>query len=320
MNAGYGGFETPWALATLDAGDGPVAALETPQGLFGLRPSLARVGFRPVDTVQALFDDWPAARAALDAAAACVSDEDGIQGSVRLAPLLAPGKILCAGANYHAHLEEMGVTAEQKASHRLFFFMKPVATALVGPGPTVRMPLDCKAFDWEVELAAVIGRTVRAVDAVDALSCIAGYTLAIDFTARDLTRVPGAFFTHDWVAGKAHDTSCPVGPRMVPAGAIGDPQNVPLKLTVNGVVKQDDTTADMIDTVAEQVARASRIMTLNPGDILLTGTPAGVGAPRKDFLKAGDVVEVSSPLVGRFSVSILDPVPASPVPAELTRA
>ena len=213
----------------------------------------------------------------------------------------------------------MGVIAAQKASHKLFFFMKPVETTLVGPGPTVRMPLDCRAFDWEVELAVVIGRRARAVDVADALSCIAGYTLAIDFTARDLARVQGAFFTHDWVAGKAHDTSCPIGPRMVPAAALADPQNVPLKLTVNGIVKQDDSTADMIETVAEQVARASRIMTLNPGDVLLTGTPAGVGAPRKDFLKPGDMVEASSPLLGRLGVSILDPVPAPPMRSEVTR-
>jgi 2-keto-4-pentenoate hydratase/2-oxohepta-3-ene-1,7-dioic acid hydratase in catechol pathway len=178
---------------------------------------------------------------------------------------------------------------------------------VVGEGPTVRMPIGTRSFDWEIELAAVIGRRARNVTEAEALRHVAGYTVAIDFSARDLNRAPETFFKLDWVAGKAHDTCCPLGPRVVPASALADPQSVALRLSVNGVVKQDDTTADMIFSLAEQIAHASRIMTLEPGDVILTGTPAGVGAPKGDFLSVGDRVEASIAGIGTLAVTIQPP-------------
>jgi 2-keto-4-pentenoate hydratase/2-oxohepta-3-ene-1,7-dioic acid hydratase in catechol pathway len=221
-----------------------------------------------------------------------------------LAPLLYPGKILCAGANYFDHLAEMGMPGAKKADQRLFFFMKPPRNAVVGEGPTVHMPIATKAFDWEIELALVIGKRARNVPVATALDHVACYTVAIDFSARDHNRAPETFYKLDWVAGKANDTCCPLGPRLVPASAIPDPQDVGLRLWVNGEAKQDGRSSDMIFSVAEQIATASRIMTLDPGDVLLTGTPAGVGSPKQTFLKVGDTVDAEIAGIGRLSVVI----------------
>jgi 2-keto-4-pentenoate hydratase/2-oxohepta-3-ene-1,7-dioic acid hydratase in catechol pathway len=221
-----------------------------------------------------------------------------------LAPLLYPGKILCAGANYYDHSAEMGIADLRKQAQRLFFFFKSPRNAVVGPGATVRKPIGTQAMDWEIELAAVIGRRARAVSEADALAHVAGYTVAIDFSARDLNRAPETFYKLDWVAGKAHDTCCPMGPRLVPAAAIGDPQHLGLKLWVNGELKQDARTSGMIFSLAEQIAILSRIMTLDPGDVILTGTPAGVGAPKGTFLSVGDRVDAEIEKIGKLSVTI----------------
>ncbi|MCX7684709.1 MAG: fumarylacetoacetate hydrolase family protein [Acetobacteraceae bacterium] len=292
-----------WALATLALGGRPVGVLEVDGRCYRLRPSLARVGAKPVAQVGRLFAEWEAMLPALDAAAARVQEEDRVEGP-RLAPLLYPGKVLCAGANYYDHIAEMGVSDTRKEAQRLFFFLKPPRNAVVGPGPTVRMPFDTRAFDWEIELAAVIGRRARNLRAEEALSHIACWTIALDMSARDKNRAPETFYKLDWVAGKANDTCCPMGPRLVPARAIPDLSDVPLRLWVNGVQKQDGSTKDMIFSVAEQIAIASRIMTLDPGDVLLTGTPAGVGAPKGTFLKVGDEVTAEIPPIGTFSVTI----------------
>jgi 2-keto-4-pentenoate hydratase/2-oxohepta-3-ene-1,7-dioic acid hydratase in catechol pathway len=296
-----------WALATGEVAGKPVACLEVGGKLYALEPSLGRVGFAGAASVIGLFSDWARAEPALTAAAAKVAEADLITPSRRLAPLLYPGKILCAGANYFDHLAEMGMPGAKKEEQRLFFFMKPPRNAVVGEGATVHMPIGTEKFDWEVELAIVIGKTARNVSVADALSHVAGYTVAIDFSARDHNRAPETFYKLDWVAGKANDTCCPLGPRFVPASAIADPQNIGLKLAVNGETKQDGRSTDMIFTVAEQIATASRIMTLDPGDVLLTGTPAGVGVPKGTFLAVGDKVDAEIEGIGRLSVTIQEP-------------
>jgi 2-keto-4-pentenoate hydratase/2-oxohepta-3-ene-1,7-dioic acid hydratase in catechol pathway len=293
-----------WSLTTIAAAGGPLACVEQDGRLFRLQAVLARAGVPGMTSVAALFADWPRAAAALDALRP--DPADAVDQAPRLAPLLYPGKILCAGANYYDHCAEMGVTDLRKEAQRLFFFMKPPRNAVVGPGATVRKPLDTRAMDWEVELAAVIGRTARAVSVADALSHVAAYTVAIDFSARDLNRAPETFYKLDWVAGKAHDTCCPMGPRLVPAAAVADPQDLALKLSVNGAVKQDARTSGMIFSIAEQIAVASRIMTLDPGDVILTGTPAGVGAPKGTFLSVGDRVVAEIEKIGSLDVTIME--------------
>ncbi len=291
-----------WALATVQAGGVPVACIESGGGLYALAPTLARAGLPGIATVANLFSDWPAALAALNRAT--VDPADRVEPEQRLAPLLYPGKILCAGANYFDHLAEMGMPGAKKAEQRLFFFMKPPRNAIVGEGDTVRMPIGTSAFDWEVELAAVIGTTARNVPVETALDHVAGWTVAVDFSARDHNRAPETFYKLDWVAGKANDTCCPIGPRIVPFAALAHPQDTALTLDVNGVRKQEGRTADMIFSVAEQISIASRIMTLDPGDLLLTGTPAGVGVPKGTFLAVGDRVDAAIEGIGQLSVRI----------------
>ncbi len=295
---------TGWALATVEMDGAPLACLEVGGALYRLEPSLARVGLAGQPSVIGLFADWPRAERALAEAAAKVDAADIVTPTRRLAPLLYPGKILCAGANYFDHLAEMGMPGAKKAEQRLFFFMKPPRNAVVGEGASVHMPLGTEKFDWEIELAAVIGKRARNVPVESALSHVAGYTVAIDFSARDHNRAPETFYKLDWVAGKANDTCCPLGPRLVPAAAIADPQNLGLRLSVNGEAKQDGRSTDMIFSLAEQIATASKIMTLDPGDVILTGTPAGVGVPKGTFLAVGDRVEAEIEGIGRLDVII----------------
>lgn len=293
-----------WTLATVEADGAAVACLEIGENLYRLEPALARVGWPGQRDVATLFSAWERAAPLLAEAAAKVEPGDRVMPSRCLAPLLYPGKILCAGANYFDHLAEMGMPGAKKEEQRLFFFMKPPRNAVVGEGATVRMPIGTEKFDWEIELAVVIGKTARNVSVERALEHVAGYTVAIDFSARDHNRAPETFYKLDWVAGKANDTCCPLGPRFVPAAAIPDPQDVGLKLSVNGALKQDGRSTDMIFSIAEQIATASRIMTLDPGDVLLTGTPAGVGVPKGTFLTVGDKVDATIEGIGTLSVVI----------------
>ena len=291
-----------WSLATVEVAGAPVGCVEVGGELYSIAPTLARAGLPGMAQVMDLYRDWPASLAALDLAT--LDPADRIAPSKRLAPLLYPGKILCAGANYYDHLAEMGMPGARKEDQRLFFFMKPPRNAVVGEGETVRMPIGTRAFDWEVELAAIIGTTARNVSVENAMQHVAGWTVAIDFSARDHNRAPETFYKLDWVAGKANDTCCPLGPRIVPTAALTDPQNTKLTLDVNGVRKQDGRTTEMIFSIAEQISIASRIMTLDPGDVLLTGTPAGVGVPKGTFLAVGDRVDAAVEGIGQLSVRI----------------
>lgn len=295
-----------WALATLKTDNGPLAVLETPKGIYALADLLAAAG-SPVRDVAGLFANWQDNAALLDTLAANPDPATRVADGPRLAPILYPGKVLCAGANYFRHLVEMGVPDVRKETQRLFFFFKPARNAVVGEGATVHMPLDTKALDWEIELAVVIGKPARAVSVDNAMDYVAGYMVAIDASARDLNKAPDTFYKLDWVAGKAQESCCPLGPRFVPASALPDAQSLRLTLAVNGTTKQDDTASDMIFTIAEQIAAASRIMQLDPGDVLLTGTPAGVGVPRSDFLKEGDRLVAEIEGIGSLAVEIQPP-------------
>lgn len=293
-----------WSLSTVDRDGTPTACLDVDGVSYALQPSLARAGLPGMAAVIDLFADWNRAKTAIEASLPMLDRADAVPAGPRLAPLLYPGKVLCAGANYYDHLAEMGMPGAKKEDQRLFFFMKPARNAVVGEGGSVHMPIGTAAFDWEVELAAVIGRRARNVSVDAALDHVAGYTVAIDFSARDHNRAPDTFYKLDWVAGKANDTCCPLGPRFVPAEAQADWQDVGLQLSVNGVGKQDGRTSQMIFSIAEQIAIASRIMTLDPGDVLLTGTPAGVGVPKGTFLAVGDRVDASIDGIGSLSVLI----------------
>ena len=228
-----------------------------------------------------------------------------------LAPVLWPSAIFCAGANYADHVAEMNKVngrPPEPDPHTLglqsWHFIK-ASRSIANPGATVKISDYSKQMDWEVELAAVIGRKAKNVPQQKALAYVAGYTAANDLSARDRGRRPHVAdtspFKADWVAHKSFDGSCPLGPWIVPASDIKDPQNLGIKLWVNDVLKQDSNTGKMIFNLAEQIAHLSSRLTLHPGDLILTGTPAGVGAGRGEFLKAGDVVKIWIERIGSLS-------------------
>jgi 2-keto-4-pentenoate hydratase/2-oxohepta-3-ene-1,7-dioic acid hydratase in catechol pathway len=293
-------------LVTAQLAAGPAPCLAVDGCLYRLADLAAALGRGAPNSVEDLFADWASSQSLLRDLAqfARSGSVAAIEGAAELLAPIAPGKVLCAGANYYDHMAEMGFPDVKKEMQRLFFFFKPVRHAVVGPGKTVEMPRGTTMFDWEIELAAVIGKSARYVTAAEALDHVAGYTVAIDLSARDFNRAPDQFYKFDWVAGKAVDTGCPMGPVIVSADAIGDPQNLGLKLWVNGELKQDSRTSKMIYSVAEQIGRASEIMTLDPGDVLLTGTPAGVGVPEGTFLKVGDRIDAEIEHIGRLSVTV----------------
>jgi 2-keto-4-pentenoate hydratase/2-oxohepta-3-ene-1,7-dioic acid hydratase in catechol pathway len=180
----------------------------------------------------------------------------------------------------------------QRGDGAPYHFVVPGGAAS-GHGATVPTPAGCTQLDWEIELAAVIGKTCRRVPVEQALDAVAGYTILNDVSARDLN-VRGDYpFKFDWFQGKCHDTFAPLGPWIVPAWQVEDPQAVHLHLEVNGQAMQDDTTANMIWTVREQISYLSTIVTLEPGDVIATGTPTGVGMGRGVFLKDGDRIEAT---------------------------
>ncbi|WP_328732464.1 fumarylacetoacetate hydrolase family protein [Streptomyces caniferus] len=209
-------------------------------------------------------------------------------------PLARIGKIVCIGLNYHDHARETGAATPEEP----ILFMKAPDT-VVGPEDTVLVPRDSVKTDWEVELAVVIGRTARYLESDDeALAAVAGYAVAHDVSERAFQIERGG----QWDKGKNCETFNPLGPWLVTADEVPDPQALGLRLWVNGELKQDGTTAEQIFPVAEVVRYVSRFMTLYPGDVINTGTPAGVAMGRpepKPYLRAGDVVELEIDGLGR---------------------
>ncbi|GIF78397.1 fumarylacetoacetate hydrolase family protein [Asanoa siamensis] len=227
-----------------------------------------------------------------------------------LAPLLRPGKLLAAAANYQDHVTETGGDPLDKTRLSPRLFLKP-PTSIVGPGANIPMPAVSSEVDWEAELGVVIGRRVRDVTEADALDAVAGYLTSNDVSARSVdygfprdTDDKMVWF-FDWLAGKWLDGFAPLGPWLVTADEVPDPQALSIHLDVNGVTKQSGSTKDMIFSVAELVAHASRLMTLEPGDVILTGTPSGVGAATGEFLKAGDVITVVVGQLGQLRNTVV---------------
>ena len=221
----------------------------------------------------------------------------------RLQPLQYPAKVLCSGPNYTDHLAEMGESGLGD-DWTGYFFLKPPTTALVGDGDPVLVDDPVAArVDWEGELGVVIGRGGRRIAPADALDHVAGYLVANDISLRGPHHrdTPARPFQWDWLASKGADTSLPIGPGLVPAWQVPDPQALRITTTVNGIVKQDGRTADMVLDVAHLIADASRLVTLEPGDLILTGTPAGVGASSGSFLQPGDEVAVAIETIGTIS-------------------
>jgi 2-keto-4-pentenoate hydratase/2-oxohepta-3-ene-1,7-dioic acid hydratase in catechol pathway len=287
-----------YRLVTYAGDSGPRAGLVIGEEVFD---AAALTGTAADASVLGILEDWAAAQARL--AKAAPGKGRPLADTRLLAPIRWPSAIYCAGANYADHAAEMARAQNRPPPpdpHTLglkpWHFIKAGRSTLAAPGETVTITALSQTMDWEIELAAVIGERAKNVSLDKALDHVAGYTIANDLSARDVGRRAGvpddSPFKFDWVAHKNFDGSCPLGPWIVPAGDIPDPQNLGLKLWVNDVVKQDSSTGEMIFSIAEQIAHLSSRITLNPGDVVLTGTPSGVGAARKEFLKSGDEVKL----------------------------
>ena len=270
-----------------------------------------------------LLQDWRRSFGVLQEMAAFLAAEgvasDRIRPAVErldalrvLPPVLRPGKMLYAAANYRAHVAEMRASQftggdfdkakdaqGDKARLRPYLFMK-APSCLAGASDDIVLPAGDHRIDWEAELAVVVGHAGRNIPAAKAIEHVAGFMTTNDVSCRALTwREDRPTIRSDWLAGKSFDSFAPTGPFLVPAAFVPNHASLRVWLAVNGVTKQDGNTADMIFGTAEQIEYASRMLTLEPGDMFATGTPSGVGQGRGEFLEAGDVVECEVEGLGR---------------------
>ena len=228
-----------------------------------------------------------------------------------LVPNPRPNKLFLLAGNYAAHIEEGGGIAAERAETFPYVFMKPPTTTLTHPGDPVRIPtVSPHSIDWELELGVIIGRGGKGIQEADALSHVAGYTVINDISDRKFRpnserkqREKDGFF--DWLHGKWHDGACPCGPCVTSADAVLDPQSLAMRLSVNGDVKQDASTAQQIFPVAAVIEFISSFVTLEVGDMISTGTPSGVGATTQTFLKSGDRIEAHIESIGTLSSPVV---------------
>jgi len=293
--------------------------LVTYHAVDGLRAGIVVDGDLVVDAAEAGSrigaGSWAASVVAIIGQPLSARDElaaaaGGLQGrplsTLRLAPPVPdPSKIICIGLNYQAHVEEAKQIdgAPNEASRVPILFPK-FATSLVGHEGDVVIPAASEKLDWEAELAVVIGRRASHVSLGDALSYVGGYAPFNDVSARDIQLA-----TPQWTAGKAFDTAGPFGPVLVTAEEVPDPQDLRVTARLNGVTMQDETTARMIFPVARLIEFISSLITLVPGDVIATGTPAGIGIGRTPpvFMAAGDVIEVEVEGLGVLRNTIVAP-------------
>jgi 2-keto-4-pentenoate hydratase/2-oxohepta-3-ene-1,7-dioic acid hydratase in catechol pathway len=296
---------TRWSLVTVVADGEPFVAARMGDGSLREVPALKQWA-----SLVELLDGWPAATDALRAIDVDVAEP--LAGVRLLAPLRYPRKVICAGVNYRRHVAEMGIEASLE-DWRPFFFLKPPTTTVVGPFDDVPVDGPEAALDWEAELAVVMGVGGREVPPERALAHVAGYCVSNDITARGYHRrasAPAPAFDYDWFASKARDGSLPLGPGLTPAWLVQDPQDLRIRLWVNDKLQQDASTADMIRDIPALVAAASQTVTLEPGDVITTGTPAGVGAGRGVSLRPGDVVRTEIEHLGVLINRIVADSPA----------
>ncbi|WP_369264085.1 fumarylacetoacetate hydrolase family protein [Streptomyces sp. R35] len=301
-----------WALGSFSRDDQPVfPALVCRDRVLDLSAN-DRVG-RP-DSVLRLLEDWDAARAVLDTLAADAPESDWIAlDGLEVAAPVAPRQIFQAGANYRTHVIDLAVkhhdpsdgrTPEQvradaaaqmdsRLEHPPYVFTG-LPSAICGPYDDVVLPAHGEKPDWELELAAVIGRPARNLDPSEALDAVAGWTIVNDLTLRELVlRRDMPELGADWLASKNAPTFLPTGPVIVPRSAAPEPADFQLTLKLNGQVMQNESAKDMIFDVARIVAHCSKVATLLPGDLVLTGSPAGNGLVHGRLLRPGDVMDAA---------------------------
>lgn len=299
---------TSYSLVTLDTPQGPRAGIKVGDRIHFADEATGNPAYR---STLAILRDWDAAHPALQRAADRPAGTP-VANAKLLAPLPDPGAVICTGSNYKCHSDAMERAAgmepqpsPKELGLKPFCFLK-VGRCVVGPGSAV--PFTGERMDWEAELVAVIGRTARNVRVEDALSHVAGYMIGNDLSARSRffrpQEVEDTPFRFNWFNHKCFDGSCPTGPELVPADYVENPHGLGIRLWVNDVLRQDSTTGNMIFDIAEQIAEYSSRITLEPGDIIMTGTPAGTGAESGAFLQPGDRVRIEIDGLGTLTHAI----------------
>ncbi len=278
--------------------DGRATALVELSGaayaLAGLLPGAPGVDDGELDPLFARWNSYADRIAALDPSGKVPVE---VAPHAFLAPVERPRHVIAIGTNYRDHIEEMGIPSDPVFPYA---FLKPTTTIAPPAGP-VTLPAVSAMVDWEAELGVVIGRTTRNVPEADALGVVAGYLPLNDVSARDWVEDRPSLGI-DWIMQKAHDGFTPLGPWVTLASGVADPQALSVQCLINGELVQNSSTANMVFSVAAIISHLSRFMTLSAGDVIATGTPAGVGFGRKPrrFIAAGDVVTVALGELGSF--------------------
>ncbi len=300
-------MDESYRLATYAAGDGRSrAAIVVDDQVVDLE----------YPSVLSVLENWlqinPALRRlAQDVRAHATTEQKNLTEVRLLPPVMYPGTIFCAGANYKDHVREMSRALnlpEEPDPHELglnpWHFIKPSAPCVRGTGERIPLPAYSRRVDWEAEIALVMGSACRNVRATEALDHVAGLTIVNDLSARDhlkRDKVPAdSPFKFDWVSQKSFDGALPMGPWICPLEQVEDLGDIGIKLWVNDQLMQDSSSANLIFSFAEQVAHLSTRLTLRPGDVIATGTPAGCGAARGQFLKPGDRVRIEVAGIGEL--------------------
>ncbi|MGH7020749.1 MAG: fumarylacetoacetate hydrolase family protein [Brevundimonas sp.] len=302
---------TWFALATRAGPDGSRPTIKVGDAFHDLHDAAAAHGYSAVaGDVTAIIRDWEARREGLFGLARALAETSGSTlATLKLQTPFEPRRIFGAASNFIEHAEEMQTKLAAKADSEPYIFLKTVES-VVGPDETVIVPPQVSRPDWEVELGVVLGRAGKNVAVGEAHELIAGDTIVNDVSARDRTRRTDFPFSHDWFRGKSFDTFTPLGPVFVPRDCLGDPHDIRLGLSVNEASMQDGNTAEMIFNIYEQIAYLSTILELHAGDVIATGTPAGVGMGRGVFLKDGDVMRAWVDGIGE----LVNPVSAPHLP------
>jgi 2,4-didehydro-3-deoxy-L-rhamnonate hydrolase len=298
----------PFSLATIQSASGARAVVRIGRRYYFLAE--LSPDFRHA-TVKTILEDWERCLPKLEELNSLIEKENNVHGlpldRVQLhTPVLWPNKVMCVGANYADHLKEMGM--EPKKWDIMPFFLCPPTTSLVGPGETVEIPKSTQQFDWELELVVVVGKRLRHSSLEEAKKAIAGYSIGLDLSCRDLTTVDNEMRV-DLVRGKSQDSMKPVGPHIVPAEFLPDVSNLKLRLDVNGEQMMDSSTKEMLYSCEEILSVISQFVTLEPGDLVFTGSPQGsAGAHGDRWLKPGDHIRAEIEGVGVFNLQMKQPV------------
>jgi 2-keto-4-pentenoate hydratase/2-oxohepta-3-ene-1,7-dioic acid hydratase in catechol pathway len=302
-----------YRLLSFRTPDGPKAGVLIAGNVHDARQCLPPSLGDHAGSVRELLDRWDEAVPALALAAQSPPAGGRKLAEVELlAPVLYPGNVIFVGANYWDHIAEMNdfvktATGQDTKVEKLpepWVSMQTSGSSIVGPDAVVEKPPFSNQLDWEAEVALVVGRPAKNLDMETAFDCLAGYTIANDLSLRDYLKKENHPFIYDWFAQKSFDGSMPIGPWITPREAIGDPHDLAIRLWVNDNLMQDSSTRELVHDFREILVYLSAHVTLQPGDVIATGTPAGVGLPKGVFLSPGDIVRIEIEGLGELTTKI----------------